>query len=895
MSTPAISGYTFDACRGSGAFGSVWKALWSSEFECAVKVLTPGTWHPHYLSWCLERLRQEGERTDFVRIYSYDLTNNPPHLSMALLPEGTLSLEQLSGRLPQREAWVLLDSLAESLAWLHTEGIVHTGLSTGNVFVCSTPSGEPMVLLSDVGQGWLTGCPVARLHGQMAFIAPEHWRAATHLLQEGRALGRDVYAFGVIAWRLLTGQWPRGTQVFDAIMAGHAEDLNLQADSFADWLEKESANQWPAEPASAEEENRRKIVEQCLDMDSAVRFSDMKAALDALRLCPLPPVAGSLSEAPATPALEGVTTTDAFDQDKPAPPRRRRFSLPLPRLSKSLQENREDARPAGRGVFAPAMAVVSLLACAGAGAYAFKERNARRTAEGDLNATKATVRELTTRLPKTENEAATARSEAQAARAEQAAATRHNAEELIVKLLASEPVDETADIPGWRTALRVIDAHCSEVLHNAPADAGGMESRWQLARLKAALGDEAGALPILEKLTRDLEATAIAAAGDFPAELGRLTGRVESLLGHILTDQRRTEEALPHLKKGSDSFEKWVKANPNDTESVRTYAQNLYLEGHTLTARGQLEPARSALMKIEGYISKPADSDLRPEDRFLLADAHLELGKIDALDASAQISSDPAGKENTARLLESAVAKHYDGIKLLIAYDEINRKSVPNRTRMAQGFIELGRIFVRLDNPKDASIAYNESIKIYSEMLKEHPENDSYKISLATVYNEYAQLKYTTNPAPATAKDALGYQNSSVDFLTVLNSNTTLDNGIRLLLAASMVLNGELLLYSGNTKDALKRQTDAITLTTELLSENSLSEKERRECRRISARAWTGTARLHEHAGHRDDTVAALTKAYADWEFSPVEDPSDLKEMAWVKDKLAKVKPGTTR
>jgi hypothetical protein len=214
---------------------------------------------------------------------------------------------------------------------------------------------------------------------------------------------------------------------------------------------------------------------------------------------------------------------------------------------------------------------------------------------------------------------------------------------------------------------------------------------------------------------------------------------------------------------------------------------------------------------------------------------------------------------------------------------------------MSQGFIDLGRLFIRLDNPHDASVAYNESIKIYTELLKDQPEDASYKISLATVYNEYAQLKYSSSPSAASAKDALGYQNSSVEFLTLLNSTTTLDNGIRLLLASSTVLNGELLLYAGETKAALKRQTEAITLTTELLGETSLSEKERRECRRISARAWTGTARLHEHAGHRDDTVTALTKAYADWEFSPVEDPSDQKEMAWVKDKLSKVKPGVNR
>jgi tetratricopeptide (TPR) repeat protein len=634
-------------------------------------------------------------------------------------------------------------------------------------------------------------------------------------------------------------------------------------------------------------------------MDPAARLSDMKAAFDALRACPLPPpvavtaVPEVITEVSDGEIPEAATTTDAFDTDKPAAPRRRRFSLRMPGLSRNLHEKREGSR---RSVLGAGVAVVSLLGLAGVSTYAFKERTARRVAEGDLKAARSTVEALSARLPRTENDAACARSEAQAARAEQAAAARHSSEDLIAKVLATEPV-ESDDIPGWRTAVRVFGTHCSEVLENAPADAGGMEARWQLARLKNALADESGALPILEKLTRDLEAAAIAAAGDFPAELIRLTGRVESLLGRILEGQRRTEDALPHLRKASDSFEKWVKANSGDIETARSYAQNLYLEGHTLGGRGQLEPARAALMKIEGLVSKPGDANLRPEDRFLLADAHFELGKLDAAETGSQLSTDPAAKENTTRLLESAVNRHYEGIKLLLAYDDINRKSVPNRVRMSQGFIELGRLFVRLDNPRDASVAYNESIKILSELLKEQSEEASYKISLATVYNEYAQLKYASNPSAASAKDALGYQNTSVEFLNLLNSNTTLDNGIRLLLAASTVLNGELLLYSGETKESLKRQTEAITLTTELLGENSLTEKERRECRRISARAWTGTARLHERAGpgHRDDAIAALTKAYADWEFSPVEDPADQKEMAWVKDKLAKVKPGANR
>jgi hypothetical protein len=161
---------------------------------------------------------------------------------------------------------------------------------------------------------------------------------------------------------------------------------------------------------------------------------------------------------------------------------------------------------------------------------------------------------------------------------------------------------------------------------------------------------------------------------------------------------------------------------------------------------------------------------------------------------------------------------------------------------------------------------------------------------MATVYNEAAQLIRVTKPGNAGAREALDYQNFSVDSLRELNESTPLNNAIRSELAASIVLNGELLQDAGETANALKRYTEAITLTTELLGENTLTENERREVRRLSARAWTGAAGMHERAGRRDETVAALTKALADWESAPVEDPSDQKLMAWVKEKLNKLK-----
>ncbi len=897
MTNPAIPGYKIVTRRGSGAFGTVWKGIWGDGFECAVKVLTPGMWHPQYLSWCLERLRQEAERTDLVKVYSYDLTKSPPHVSMALMPEGTMTLEQLAGRLPVREAWALLEQLAGTVAWLHSEGVVHTGLSSGNVFAGSGPGGEPVVLLSDIGQGWLTEAPVAHLHSQIAYIAPEHWRAATKFLQEGRAHSRDVYAFGVVAWRLLTGGWPRAAKVFDAIAASHAEELNLQPVSFADWLEKEDDARWPAEPESDEEAARRKVVEQCLKMDPAERFPDMKAMLEALNLCALlPPVAAAPGERGAGEMATDangdgeVNSADAFVEGAPAP-RRRRFFLRLPRLSRTLQENRGESRPLWRTLLGPGTAAVALLGLAGVAAWALKERSGRITARNDLAAARSANDELSSRLPKAESDAANALSEARAARAGQTSAALHDSVELIGKVLATQPVEDD-ELPAWRTAVRAVAGQCAGILENAPADAAGMEALWQFARLKTALGEEDGALPVLEKLTRDLEAAAIAAAGEFPVELIRLTGRVESLTGKILSSRRRIEDAMPHLRRASDSFEKWLASNGNDTDTARDLAHNLLLEGRALGERGQPDQARSVLMKIDSLIGKPDDSTFRQEDYFLLADEQFALGRLDALQIKPAPPKDPGEKEALNRQLEAAITRHSDGVKLLLPYDNANKKSIPCRTRMAHGYFEIGRLLTRTDDVREASVAFGESVKIYTELIGEDPENAAWKLELSSVYNDAAQLIRTTKPGVAGAAEALDYQNFSVDFLSSLNRSTPLDNRVRLLLASSLTLNGELLQQSGDTVSALKRMTEAITLTAELLAENTLAESERREARRTSARAWTGTAGLHEKAGpkHREDTVDALNRALAEWEASPVEDPSDEVLFAWVKDKLSKIK-----
>ncbi|HMB54270.1 MAG TPA: serine/threonine-protein kinase, partial [Thermoanaerobaculia bacterium] len=130
-------------------------------------------------------------------------------LSMELLAGETLR-EQVRrrGRLPAGEALGLLHAIADGLAAAHSAGVVHRDLKTGNVFLVPRGGGEaPRVAITDFGlarlgddDSSLTG--TGELIGSPAYMAPEQVRG------EAVTTASDVYALGVIAYELVTGELP---------------------------------------------------------------------------------------------------------------------------------------------------------------------------------------------------------------------------------------------------------------------------------------------------------------------------------------------------------------------------------------------------------------------------------------------------------------------------------------------------------------------------------------------------------------------------------------------------------------------------------------------------------------------------------------------------------------
>src|SRR6185295_10175282 len=121
----------------------------------------------------------------------------------------------------------------------HAAGVVHGDLKVDNVFVLDQPgAGGRRVKLLDWGIARIAGedDPLRGLiAGTLAYVAPEHIR--------GEDLGpaADVYALGVLGYRLLLGEAPFSANTDIALLQKHLCELPPKP-----------RTRWPAIPAALE-------------------------------------------------------------------------------------------------------------------------------------------------------------------------------------------------------------------------------------------------------------------------------------------------------------------------------------------------------------------------------------------------------------------------------------------------------------------------------------------------------------------------------------------------------------------------------------------------------------------------------------------------------------------
>jgi len=198
-------------------------------------------------------------------------TDQPvPFLTMPLLHGETLARRlQSIGRMPPRDALLILSELAAGLEAVHAVGVVHRDLKSDNVFLVKGAEGGERAVVMDFGlaraletQGDRNKTTGRVLIGTPAYMAPEQ--------VEGKPITKavDVYAFGVVAFELITGRVPFVAESAAAVALARLQRGAAPPSSLVPNLDK----RWDA------------VIQRCLRRGPEQRYPSMSELAIALEL-----------------------------------------------------------------------------------------------------------------------------------------------------------------------------------------------------------------------------------------------------------------------------------------------------------------------------------------------------------------------------------------------------------------------------------------------------------------------------------------------------------------------------------------------------------------------------------------------------------------------------------
>jgi eukaryotic-like serine/threonine-protein kinase len=206
---------------GSGGMSVVWRAR--DEVlgrTVAVKVLA-GRYadDPDYR----DRIRDEARAAaalshpNVAQVYDYGEAEvagaRMPYVVMELVRGGTLQDRLVAGPVPPRYAMRVCAEVAAALAAAHADGLVHRDIKPANVMV--TPEGAKVVDFGIAAVVGPAGPDGGEVIGTPAYLAPER------LINDAVEPASDVYALGVLLYRLLAGHAPWSADTTTQMLSAH--------------------------------------------------------------------------------------------------------------------------------------------------------------------------------------------------------------------------------------------------------------------------------------------------------------------------------------------------------------------------------------------------------------------------------------------------------------------------------------------------------------------------------------------------------------------------------------------------------------------------------------------------------------------------------------------------
>ncbi len=224
-----IGKYKSEREIGQGGFAVVYKAKDPTlNRDVAIKILRPGWVQDPKMVRRFYREAQSAatlRHPHIVTIYEIgEFDNGQTYIVMEYLPGRSLAeILQKEAILSRDLTLEVLGQVAEALDYLHVQNLVHRDVSPKNIMVEHKPGGRLHCVLTDFGlvkvlvnEDTLTSGPL----GTVEYMAPEQIVASR---QSEIGPATDIYAMGVMAYRMLTGSLPFGGNPA-CVLISHLQD-----------------------------------------------------------------------------------------------------------------------------------------------------------------------------------------------------------------------------------------------------------------------------------------------------------------------------------------------------------------------------------------------------------------------------------------------------------------------------------------------------------------------------------------------------------------------------------------------------------------------------------------------------------------------------------------------
>ena len=322
-----VGEYVIDSLIGAGGFGTVFRATHPLIGKTvAIKVLSRAySAQPEMVSRFVAEARSVNQirHRHIIDIFGFGQLDDGRHYFVMELLEGQPLDQYLEehGRLELDEAVPILRGVARALDAAHDKGIIHRDIKPENIFLVADPEGGWFPKLLDFGIAKAFGGQPEGMHktrtgapiGTPYYMSPEQCR--------GRDVDHrtDIYAFGCVAYELLTGAVPfSGDDYMDILMKQIGEPpprlsdtvptLRALDDAIQAMMQKDPADR-PANLTAA-----LGALEQSAEA-SGVALPVARSTGQLLRTTPAP---GLRTPTPATRPIASAETIDLSASGKAA-------------------------------------------------------------------------------------------------------------------------------------------------------------------------------------------------------------------------------------------------------------------------------------------------------------------------------------------------------------------------------------------------------------------------------------------------------------------------------------------------------------------------------------------------------------------------------------------------